>query len=141
MIALVAGEIEGGALTNRRPFRAPHHSASIRPWSGAACARGPGRSRSPTTARCSSTSLPEFQPPALDGRLNEALEAAKKANSDADVFAITATLAGAGASIMQATKPNASDGKPGEGSVSTTTQRIQTPSGAVIEFEFGNEWK
>ena len=28
MIASVAGEIEGGALTNRRPFRAPHHSAS-----------------------------------------------------------------------------------------------------------------
>src|SRR5262249_61074468 len=29
MIASVAGEIEGGALTNRRPFRAPHHSASM----------------------------------------------------------------------------------------------------------------
>src|SRR5258705_60899 len=27
MIASVAGEIEGGALTARRPFRAPHHSA------------------------------------------------------------------------------------------------------------------
>ena len=24
MVASVAGEIEGGALTNRRPFRAPH---------------------------------------------------------------------------------------------------------------------
>jgi magnesium chelatase family protein len=30
MIASVAGEIEGGALTARRPFRAPHHSASSR---------------------------------------------------------------------------------------------------------------
>ena len=29
MIASVAGEIVGGALTNRRPFRAPHHSASM----------------------------------------------------------------------------------------------------------------
>ena len=29
MIASVAGEIEGGALTDRRPFRAPHHSASM----------------------------------------------------------------------------------------------------------------
>ena len=29
MIASVAGEIEDGALTNRRPFRAPHHSASM----------------------------------------------------------------------------------------------------------------
>src|SRR6202011_2137000 len=29
MVASVAGEIQGGALTNRRPFRAPHHSASM----------------------------------------------------------------------------------------------------------------
>jgi magnesium chelatase family protein len=29
MVASVAGEIEGGALTNQRPFRAPHHSASM----------------------------------------------------------------------------------------------------------------
>jgi magnesium chelatase family protein len=29
MVASVAGVIEGGALTNRRPFRAPHHSASM----------------------------------------------------------------------------------------------------------------
>src|SRR6201988_3232125 len=29
MIASVAGEIEGGALTSRRPFRSPHHSASM----------------------------------------------------------------------------------------------------------------
>jgi magnesium chelatase family protein len=28
MIASVAGAIDGGALTNRRPFRAPHHSAA-----------------------------------------------------------------------------------------------------------------
>ena len=29
MIASIAGEIDGGALTNRRPFRSPHHSASM----------------------------------------------------------------------------------------------------------------
>jgi magnesium chelatase family protein len=29
MIASVAGELAEGKLTNRRPFRAPHHSASI----------------------------------------------------------------------------------------------------------------
>jgi magnesium chelatase family protein len=29
MIASVAGEIQGGALTTRRPLRAPHHSASM----------------------------------------------------------------------------------------------------------------
>src|SRR4029434_529498 len=29
MIASVAGELNGGALTSRRPFRSPHHSASM----------------------------------------------------------------------------------------------------------------
>jgi magnesium chelatase family protein len=29
MIASVAGHIQGGALTARRPFRSPHHSASM----------------------------------------------------------------------------------------------------------------
>jgi len=29
MIHSVAGEIAGGELTDRRPFRAPHHSASM----------------------------------------------------------------------------------------------------------------
>jgi magnesium chelatase family protein len=57
MIASVAGEIEGGALTNRRPFRAPHHSASMPAWSGAACVRVPGRSRLRIMACCSSTSF------------------------------------------------------------------------------------
>ena len=42
MIAFVAGEIEGGALTNRRPFRAPHHSASM---------PAPGRGRPERAAR------------------------------------------------------------------------------------------
>jgi magnesium chelatase family protein len=40
MVASIAGQIEGGALTSRRPFRAPHHSASMpRPWSAVACMR------------------------------------------------------------------------------------------------------
>src|ERR1700749_236040 len=29
MVGSIAGQLEGGALTNRRPFRAPHHSASM----------------------------------------------------------------------------------------------------------------
>ncbi len=29
MIASMAGELAGGKLTDRRPFRAPHHSASM----------------------------------------------------------------------------------------------------------------
>src|SRR5881275_571301 len=34
MIASVAGEIRGGALTARRPFRSPHHSASMAALTG-----------------------------------------------------------------------------------------------------------
>jgi len=42
MIASVAGEIEGGALTNRRPFRAPHHSASMPALVGGGLRARPG---------------------------------------------------------------------------------------------------
>jgi magnesium chelatase family protein len=42
MIASVAGEIEGGALTNRRPFRAPHHSASMPALVGGGLRAKPG---------------------------------------------------------------------------------------------------
>jgi hypothetical protein len=71
---------------------------------------------------------------AIDGRLNEALELAKKANRDADIFAITATLAGAGASILQATTSNPGNQKPADSSVTTTTERKSTASGAIIEL-------
>jgi magnesium chelatase family protein len=52
MVASVAGAIKGGALTNRRPFRAPHHSASN---AGAgrrriACAAGRNIARAPRRA-------------------------------------------------------------------------------------------
>jgi predicted ATPase with chaperone activity len=40
MIASVAGEIEGGALTNRRPFQSRITPGRCRRWSVAACARG-----------------------------------------------------------------------------------------------------
>src|SRR5712692_6552319 len=42
MIASVAGEIEGGALTDRRPFRAPHHSASMPALVGGGLRAKPG---------------------------------------------------------------------------------------------------
>ena len=56
MIASVAGVIENGALTNKRPFRSPHHPPRCRRWSAAACAPSPARFRSRITACCSSTS-------------------------------------------------------------------------------------
>ena len=42
MIASVAGVIEGGALTNKRPFRAPHHSASMPALVGGGLRARPG---------------------------------------------------------------------------------------------------
>src|SRR5262249_22505139 len=42
MIASVAGEIANGALTNRRPFRAPHHSASMAALVGGGLRAKPG---------------------------------------------------------------------------------------------------
>src|SRR5262245_17350321 len=42
MIASVAGEIADGALTNRRPFRAPHHSASMPALVGGGLRAKPG---------------------------------------------------------------------------------------------------
>jgi magnesium chelatase family protein len=42
MIASVAGEIKGGSLTNRRPFRAPHHSASMPALVGGGLRARPG---------------------------------------------------------------------------------------------------
>jgi len=58
MIASVAGEIADGALTNRRPFRSPHHSASMPALVGGGLRASRAKSRSPTTAFCSSTSSP-----------------------------------------------------------------------------------
>src|ERR1041385_3837233 len=42
MIASVAGVLEGGALTNARPFRAPHHSASMPALVGGGLRAKPG---------------------------------------------------------------------------------------------------
>ena len=42
MIASVAGVIENGALTNKRPFRSPHHSASMPALVGGGLRARPG---------------------------------------------------------------------------------------------------
>jgi magnesium chelatase family protein len=42
MVASVVGEIEGDALTNRRPFRGPHHSASMPALVGGGLRARPG---------------------------------------------------------------------------------------------------
>ena len=73
MIASVAGEIEGGALTNRRPFRAPHHSASMPALVGGGLRARPGEVSLAHHGVLFLDELPEFQPQALDA-LRQPLE-------------------------------------------------------------------
>jgi magnesium chelatase family protein len=73
MIASVAGEIEGGALTNRRPFRAPHHSASMAALVGGGLRARPGEISLAHHGVLFLDEFPEFQPQALDS-LRQPLE-------------------------------------------------------------------
>src|ERR1700730_17873225 len=74
MIASVAGEIEDGALTNRRPFRAPHHSASMPALVGGGLRARPGEVSLAHHGVLFLDELPEFQPQVLDS-LRQPLEA------------------------------------------------------------------
>ncbi len=73
MIASVAGEIEGGALTNRRPFRSPHHSASMPALVGGGLRARPGEISLAHHGVLFLDELPEFQPQVLDS-LRQPLE-------------------------------------------------------------------
>ena len=73
MVASVAGEIEGGALTNRRPFRAPHHSASMPALVGGGIRARPGEVSLAHHGVLFLDELPEFQPQVLDS-LRQPLE-------------------------------------------------------------------
>ncbi len=66
MIASVAGEIEGGALTNRRPFRAPHHSASMPALVGGGLRARPGEISLAHNGVLFLDELPEFSGQVLD---------------------------------------------------------------------------
>jgi magnesium chelatase family protein len=78
MIASVAGEIEGGALTNRRPFRAPHHSASMPALVGGGLRARPGEVSLAHHGVLFLDELPEFQGHALDS-LRQPLETGEMA--------------------------------------------------------------
>jgi magnesium chelatase family protein len=73
MVASIAGEIEGGALTNRRPFRAPHHSASMPALVGGGLRARPGEISLAHHGVLFLDELPEFQPQVLDS-LRQPLE-------------------------------------------------------------------
>jgi magnesium chelatase family protein len=73
MIHSVAGILAGGALTDRRPFRSPHHSASMAALTGGGIHARPGEVSLAHNGVLFLDELPEFQPHALDA-LRQPLE-------------------------------------------------------------------
>jgi magnesium chelatase family protein len=73
MIASVAGEIEGGALTNRRRFRSPHHSASMPALVGGGLRARPGEFSLAHNGVLFLDEMPEFSAQVLDS-LRQPLE-------------------------------------------------------------------
>ena len=74
MIHSVAGALAGGELTNRRPFRAPHHSASMAALVGGGLRARPGEVSLAHHGVLFLDELPEFQPAVLDS-LRQPIEA------------------------------------------------------------------
>ena len=74
MIASIAGELGGGKLTDRRPFRAPHHSASMAAMVGGGLRVRPGEVSLAHNGVLFLDEFPEFSPQVLDS-LRQPLEA------------------------------------------------------------------
>ncbi|WP_029003401.1 YifB family Mg chelatase-like AAA ATPase [Azorhizobium doebereinerae] len=66
MVASVANAIEDGALVDRRPFRAPHHSASMAAMVGGGLKARPGEVSLAHLGVLFLDELPEFTPQVLD---------------------------------------------------------------------------
>lgn len=73
MIRSVAGELAGGRLTNRRPYRSPHHSASMAALVGGGARPRPGEIALAHNGVLFLDELPEFSAQALDA-LRQPLE-------------------------------------------------------------------
>ena len=74
MIGSIAGSISGGRLSVRRPFRAPHHSASMAALVGGGIRAKPGEVSLAHKGVLFLDELPEFTPQVLDS-LRQPLEA------------------------------------------------------------------
>ena len=76
MIASIAGELADGRLSNRRPFRAPHNSASMAAMVGGGLRIRPGEASLAHHGVLFLDELPEFAPPVIDS-LRQPLETAE----------------------------------------------------------------
>ncbi|OCC25466.1 AAA family ATPase [Croceicoccus estronivorus] len=76
MVASVAGTLEGGRISRSRPFRAPHHSASMAALTGGGLRVRPGEVSMAHLGVLFLDELPEFQRAVLDS-LRQPLETGK----------------------------------------------------------------
>ena len=76
MIHSIAGQLPGGKLSDRRPFRAPHHSATMAALIGGGLRARPGEASLAHNGVLFLDELPEFQPATLDA-LRQPLETAE----------------------------------------------------------------